>query len=141
MDPRFWKGKKVLITGHTGFKGSWLSIWLQGKGSKVIGLSLSPPSTPNLFELARVSEGMISIHGDIRNIDEVRAVIDGYRPEVIFHMAAQALVRRSYELPLETYSTNVMGTVNILEAVRLSNSVRTIINITSDKCYKNNEWD
>ena len=140
MDPHFWKGKKVLITGHTGFKGSWLSIWLQRKGAHVIGLSLSPPSDPNLFELARVSDGMVSIHGDIRNLDEVRAVIDGYRPEIVFHMAAQALVRRSYEVPLETYSTNVMGTVNILEAVRLSDSVRIIVNITSDKCYKNKEW-
>lgn len=140
MDHQFWKGKKVLITGHTGFKGSWLSVWLQGKGADVIGLSLSPPSDPNLFELARVSDGMVSIHGDIRNIDEVSAVIDGYRPEIIFHMAAQALVRHSYEAPLETYATNIMGTVNILEAVRLSDAVRVVVNITSDKCYQNKEW-
>jgi len=140
MDSHFWKEKRVLITGHTGFKGSWLSVWLQRKGAHVIGLSLNPPSDPNLFELARVSDGMISIYGDIRNIDEVRAVIDGYRPEIVFHMAAQALVRHSYEAPLETYTTNVMGTVNILEAVRLSDSVRAIVNITSDKCYKNREW-
>jgi len=140
MDPHFWKGKKVLITGHTGFKGSWLSIWLQAKGVHVIGLSLNPPSDPNLFELARVSDGMVSIHGDIRNLEEVRSIIEGYRPEVIFHMAAQALVRHSYEAPLETYTTNVMGTANILEAVRLSDSVQVVVNITSDKCYKNKEW-
>jgi len=140
MDPNFWKGRRVLITGHSGFKGSWLSIWLQVKGAHVIGLSLNPPSDPNLFELARVSDGMISIYGDIRNLDELRAVIDTYRPEIVFHMAAQPLVRRSYAEPVETYSTNIMGTVNILEAVRLSGAVRVVVNITSDKCYKNKEW-
>lgn len=140
MDPHFWKGKRVLITGHTGFKGSWLSIWLQTKGAHVIGLSLNPPSDPNIFELARVSDGMISIYGDIRNLNKVSHVINSYRPEIVFHMAAQALVRRSYVEPVDTFSTNIMGTVNILEAVRLSDSVRIVVNITSDKCYKNNEW-
>ena len=140
MNRAFWKGKKVLITGHTGFKGSWLSIWLQANGAYVIGFSLPPPTKPSLFEAARVVEGMTSINGDIRDLDHIRAVLGEHQPEIVIHMAAQSLVRYSYVNPVETYATNVIGTVNVLEAVRQSNSVRVVVIITSDKCYENNEW-
>jgi CDP-glucose 4,6-dehydratase len=140
MNTAFWKGKKVLITGHTGFKGSWLSIWLQRKGTHVIGFSLPPPTKPSLFEIAHVAEGMISVNGDIRDLDHIQAVIGEYQPEIVIHMAAQSLVLYSYVNPVETYATNVIGTVNVLEAVRHSNSVHVLVNITSDKCYENNEW-
>lgn len=136
----FWQGKRVLITGHTGFKGSWLSLWLQCEGAHVIGLSLDPPSDPNLFQLARIHDGMVSIHGDVRNLDQVRSAIDRHCPEIIFHLAAQALVRISYKMPSETFSTNVMGTVNVLEASRLFKDIRVVVNVTSDKCYENREW-
>ena len=140
MDPIFWKGKKVLITGHTGFKGSWLSLWLQNKGANTIGYSLPPPTKPSLFEIANVSDGMISITGDIRDLDHLKSIIAKHKPEIVIHMAAQSLVRHSYDNPIETYSTNVMGTVNVLEAVRCSDVVRVVVNITSDKCYENREW-
>ena len=140
MNRAFWKGKKVLITGHTGFKGSWLSIWLQANGAYVIGFSLPPPTKPSLFETARVAEGMTSINGDIRDLDHIQAVLDEHQPEIVIHMAAQSLVRYSYVNPVETYTTNVIGTANVLEAVRHSDSIRVVVNITSDKCYKNNEW-
>ncbi|MCG2720730.1 MAG: CDP-glucose 4,6-dehydratase [Thermodesulfovibrionales bacterium] len=140
MDPTFWKGKRVLVTGHTGFKGSWLSLWLQTKGVNTIGYALPPPTKPSLFEIAHVSDGMKSITGDVRDLEHIKSVISEYSPEIVIHMAAQSLVRYSYDNPVETYSTNVMGTVNVLEAVRYSDVVRVVVNITSDKCYENREW-
>ena len=140
MNRAFWKEKRVLVTGHTGFKGSWLSLWLQKLGADVLGYALSPPTQPSLFEVAHVADGMTSITGDVRDLEHLQAVIAEYRPEIIIHMAAQPLVRYSYENPIETYSTNVMGTVNVLEAVRQSESVRVAVCITSDKCYENKEW-
>jgi CDP-glucose 4,6-dehydratase len=136
----FWNEKKILITGHTGFKGSWLSLWLQHLGANIIGFALPPPTTPNMFTVAHTAENMLSIMGDIRHFAEIRKVLDQYRPEIIFHMAAQPLVRYSYENPLETYTTNVIGTANLLEAVRHSDSVKAIVNVTTDKCYENKEW-
>jgi CDP-glucose 4,6-dehydratase len=140
MDAHFWKQKTVLITGHTGFKGSWLSLWLQSKGAKVIGYSLPAPTEPSLFEIANLAENMNSIEGDTRDLDHFSSVLAKFKPEIIIHMAAQPIVRVSYENPIETYSTNVMGTVNILEAVRLANCVKVLLIITSDKCYENKEW-
>lgn len=139
VNQEFWNGRKVLITGHTGFKGSWLAIWLQKMGAHVVGFALPPVTTPSLFESARVPGGMISITGDIRNLDEVRKVLIEHGPEVVFHMAAQSLVRYSYANPVETFSTNIMGTVNILESIRHAKSVRSAIIVTSDKCYGNQE--
>ena len=136
----FWESKKVLITGHTGFKGGWLSLWLQQKGAQVIGYALPAPTTPSLFEIARVAEGMTSITGDIRDYQRLNRVFEDYHPEIIIHLAAQAIVRYSYRHPVETYSTNIMGTVNVLEAFRLSESARVALMITSDKCYENKEW-
>lgn len=136
----FWRGKKVFMTGHTGFKGSWLSLWLQQMGAQVTGFALPPPTTPSLFEVANVAQGMVSIVGDIRDGDALSKSMRDAGPEVVIHMAAQPLVRYSYANPVETYSTNVMGTVNVLEAVRQTPSVRAVVNVTSDKCYENNEW-
>lgn len=141
MNAAFWSGKKVLITGHTGFKGSWLALWLQHAGAKVVGYALSPPTTPSLFQAARVADGMISIEGDVTDLKHLTAVMAEQKPEIVIHMAAQSLVRYSYRHPVETYATNVMGTVNLLEAVRQSASVRVVINVTSDKCYDNKEHD
>jgi CDP-glucose 4,6-dehydratase len=140
MNRTFWRSKKVLITGHTGFKGSWLSLWLQSLRANVVGYALSPPTTPSLFEVARVADGMTSIVGDVRDFEHLRAVVAEHCPEIVIHMAAQPLVRYSYDHPGETYSTNVMGTVNVLEAVRLSETVQVVVTITSDKCYENREW-
>lgn len=140
MNRTFWQGKKVLVTGHTGFKGSWLSLWLQSLGANVVGYALQPPTQPSLFEIANVADGMMSILGDVRDLEHLESVIAEHRPEIIVHLAAQPLVRYSYEDPIETYSTNVMGTVNVLEAVRRSESVRVVVSITSDKCYENKEW-
>jgi len=140
VEPSFWAGKVVLLTGHTGFKGSWLSLWLQSVGAKVIGYALQPPTSPSLFVEARVAEGMTSIEGDVRDFSALSRVFEKYQPEIVIHLAAQALVRRSYADPIETYSTNVMGTVHLLEAARLAGSVRAIVNVTSDKCYENREW-
>ncbi|MBA2648555.1 MAG: CDP-glucose 4,6-dehydratase [Legionella sp.] len=137
MKPSFWKDKTVLITGHTGFKGSWLSLWLQQVGAKVIGFSLDPPSEPNLFTLADVAKNMIHIHGDIRKIDDLKKTIIEHQPDIVFHMAAQSLVQHSYQHPLETYETNVLGTIYIFETLRCSKNTRVIINVTSDKCYEN----
>ena len=136
----FWKNKRVLITGHTGFKGSWLSLWLQKKGASVTGYSLLPPTEPSFFEIGEISEGMISITGDVRDLEHLKAVIIKYQPEIVFHLAAQPLVRFSYEQPVETYETNIMGTINVLEAVRKTDCVKVIVIITSDKCYENKEW-
>lgn len=140
MKADFWQEKKVFITGHTGFKGSWLSLWLQSVGANVIGYALKPPTSPSLFEVAQVAEGMTSIIGDVRDIEYLQTVIAQHQPEIIFHMAAQPLVRYSYSNPVETYATNVMGTVHLLEAVRQVESAKVVINITSDKCYENQEW-
>jgi len=136
----FWNGKKVLITGHTGFKGSWLSLWLKHLGADLIGVSLDPPTKPSLYEQANVAEGMISLREDIRNGDAVKAIFRKYKPEIVFHLAAQPLVRYSYQNPVETYETNVMGSLHVLEAVRCINTVRSIIMVTTDKCYENKEW-
>jgi len=140
MTPEFWKNKNVLITGHTGFKGSWLSLWLQSLGANVSGYALSAPTQPSLFETANVAEGMHSVEGDVRDLAGLKKQVASCQPDIIIHMAAQALVRYSYDSPVETYETNVMGTVNVLEAVRQSDCVRVVLNITSDKCYENKEW-
>ncbi len=140
MEPRFWRGKRVFITGHTGFKGGWLSLWLQRLGAEVSGFALPPATDPNLFELAGVSEGMSSVIGDVTDIAALRSAIERSRPEVVFHLAAQSVVRLSYERPVETYATNVIGTVNLLECLRSCESVRAAIVVTSDKCYENREW-
>jgi len=140
INKTFWKNKKVLITGHTGFKGSWLSLWLQNMGANVIGYSLPPSTKPNMFEVANVSSGMESIIGDVRDIEQVTAIVLKYQPEIIIHMAAQSLVRYSYSNPVETYATNVMGTVNILDAARHVKCAKIVIVVTSDKCYENKEW-
>lgn len=140
MTAAFWKGKRVLLTGHTGFKGSWLSLWLQSMGAETVGYALAPPTNPSLFDVAKVGDGMISIIGDIRDLAHLKKVFSGYQPEIVIHMAAQPLVRYSYIEPIETYSTNVMGTVNLLEAVRATPSVKAVVNVTTDKCYENREW-
>lgn len=140
MNSNFWQGKRVFLTGHTGFKGSWMALWLQSLGAEVIGYALDPPTTPSLFVSARVTGGMRSIAGDVRDLDHLRQVFATSTPDIVFHMAAQPLVRYSYHNPVETYATNVMGTVNLLEAVRHSESVRAVVVVTSDKCYENQEW-
>jgi CDP-glucose 4,6-dehydratase len=140
VDPRFWAGRRVFLTGHTGFKGSWAALWLQRMGAKVTGFALSPPTTPALFEVARVADGMTSIMGDIRDREALeRALVDA-DPEIVIHLAAQPLVRASYDDPVGTYATNVMGTVHLLEAVRRAPSVRACVVVTTDKCYENREW-
>jgi CDP-glucose 4,6-dehydratase len=140
MNPSFWSGKKVFLTGHTGFKGSWLSLWLQQLGAEVTGYALPPPTNPSLFDVAHVAQGMKSILGDIRDGVMLANAMREAAPEIVIHMAAQPLVRRSYVDPTETYSTNVMGTVHLLEAVRQTQSVRAVVNVTTDKCYENKEW-
>lgn len=140
MNPEFWRGKKVFITGHTGFKGSWLSLWLNHLGAEVTGYALEPPTVPSLFEMARVGEDMDSITGDIRDGSLLTQKLQACVPEIVIHMAAQPLVRESYKDPVTTYQTNVMGTVNLLEAVRQSKSVKAVVNVTTDKCYENKEW-
>jgi CDP-glucose 4,6-dehydratase len=140
MNPLFWKNKKVFITGHTGFKGSWLSLWLQDLGTELCGYALAPNTEPNLFELAQVANNMQSVIADIRNLEQLKQSILAFQPDIILHLAAQPLVRYSYEHPVETYETNVMGTVNILEAASASDSVKVVLNITTDKCYENKEW-
>jgi len=140
VNPPFWSGKKVFLTGHTGFKGSWLSLWLQELGAQVTGYALQPPTDPSLYETAGVAQGMRSITADIRDAEKLTAAMCAAAPDIVIHMAAQPLVRHSYIEPVETYSTNVMGTVNLLEAVRGTKSVKAVVNVTSDKCYDNREW-
>lgn len=140
MNPSFWRGKRVFLTGHTGFKGGWMSLWLQSLGADVTGFALAPPTQPNLFEEARVGAGMRSILGDVRDLAALQAAMQVAQPEIVIHMAAQPLVRDSYQNPVETYSTNVMGTVHLLESVRRSPGVKAVVNITTDKCYENREW-
>jgi CDP-glucose 4,6-dehydratase len=141
MNPQFWVGKRVFLTGHTGFKGSWLSLWLQALGAELTGFALSPPTNPSLFEVANVAVGMKSVIGDIRDIDILENSMIEAMPEIVIHMAAQPLVRYSYVDPVETYATNVMGTVHLFEAVRKTKSVKAVVNITTDKCYENREWE
>jgi len=142
IEPAFWDGKRVFITGHTGFKGSWLSIWLANMGAQVTGYALAPNTSPNLYEVLDVGGSICQSHiGDIRDIAHLRQAITDASPEIVLHMAAQPLVRYSYEHPLETYSTNVMGTVNLLECVRALNTVKAVVVVTTDKCYENKEWE
>ncbi len=137
VDQAFWQGRRVLITGHTGFKGAWLSLWLQLLGAEVTGVGATPPTTPSLYELARVGEQMHCVTCDVRDFEGLWRALRDASPEVVIHMAAQPLVRRSYAAPRETYETNVMGTVNVLEAVRRLGSVRAVVVVSSDKCYEN----
>ncbi len=140
VDPTFWMGRKVFLTGHTGFKGGWLSLWLLSMGAKVTGYALEPNSSPNFFDASNVAEGLELSHiGDIRNLRELQKVLMQSKPEILIHMAAQPLVRYSYVDPVDTYSTNVMGTVNVLEAIRSLDSIRVAIVVTTDKCYENKE--
>jgi CDP-glucose 4,6-dehydratase len=141
MTTEFWKNKKVFITGHTGFKGSWLCLWLERLGADVTGYALDPPTEPNLFTLAAVHTGMRSMIGDVRDAGTLTAAMRDARPDIVLHLAAQTVVRYSYDHPVETYQTNVLGTVNVLEAVRGVESVRAVVNVTTDKCYVNKEWD
>ncbi len=141
MTSGFWQDKKVLVTGHTGFKGSWLSLWLQRLGSQVVGVSLDPPTSPNLYQQARVAEEMVSLRADIRDGQALKNIFHEHQPEIIFHLAAQSLVRYSYREPVETYETNVMGTLHVLEAMRSVGTIRAAVMITTDKCYENREWD
>lgn len=140
MNKDFWAARNVLITGHTGFKGSWLSLWLKQMGANLSGYSIGLPTEPCLFDAADVGRGMNSVMEDIRDINALQSCFDKNAPEIVIHMAAQSLVRPSYTDPIETYSTNVMGTANVLEAARHCESVRVVIIVTSDKCYENREW-
>ncbi len=140
MNPAFWSGKRVFLTGHTGFKGSWLALWLQQLGATVTGFALAPPTQPSLFEVAGVAKGMHSVLGDVRDLPALQRAMQEAKPDIVIHMAAQALVRQSYDTPVDTYATNVMGTVHLLEAVRQTPGVRAVVNVTTDKCYENKEW-
>ena len=140
MTPEFWRNRRVLVTGHTGFKGGWLCLWLQKLGANVTGVALAPATDRSLFGAVDVARGMRSVIADIRDFPALAGVFQNVRPEVVIHMAAQSLVQYSYREPLETYSTNVMGTLHVFEAARRSGGVRAIVNVTSDKCYENNEW-
>lgn len=135
-----WAGRRVLITGHSGFKGSWLSLWLNAMGADVTGFALPPPTSPSLFARARLDEVVHHIEGDVRDLAAVRAAMETARPEIVFHLAAQPIVRLSYEQPVETIATNLMGTTHVLEAVRHCPSVEAVVCVTSDKCYENSEW-
>lgn len=139
ISPEFWRGRRVLLTGHTGFKGSWLSLWLQELGAQAVGYSLPAPTQPNLYEQAGVERGMLSIRGDVCDLGHLSRAIQDHSPEVVLHLAAQSLVRRSYLDPVETFAANVMGTVNVLEAARHCSSVKSVVVVTSDKCYENEE--
>jgi CDP-glucose 4,6-dehydratase len=141
IDADFWRDKRVLLTGHTGFKGAWLALWLQLLGARVTGFSSGVPTRPSLYGLARVEEGMKSVLGDVRDHAALSALVALAQPEIVIHMAAQPLVRHSFAEPRETYETNVMGTVNVLDAVRVAGGVQVVVNVTSDKCYENREWD
>ena len=140
VNTEFWQGKRVFLTGHTGFKGSWLSLWLQQMGAIVKGFALEPNTSPNLFELAGVAKNMESEIGDITNLSLIKGSMSSFNPDILIHMAAQPLVKLSYEEPVLTYSTNVMGTVNVLEAARTCKNLKAIVSVTTDKCYENKEW-
>ena len=141
VDASFWEGKKVYLTGHTGFKGSWLSLWLQNMGALVKGYSLDVNTNPALFSQANVAEEMESEIGDIRNLEQLTKSMVSFSPDILIHMAAQPLVRLSYQEPVETYTTNVIGTVNVLEAARKCSNLKAIVSVTTDKCYENKEWE
>lgn len=140
VNPEFWQNKRVFLTGHTGFKGSWLAIWLQLMGAKVKGYALTPPTTPSLFDEANVGKLLESEIGDIRDVDQLNASLKAFQPEILIHMAAQPLVRLSYKEPLETFDVNVMGTAKVLEAARSCKDLKSIVCVTTDKCYENKEW-
>jgi CDP-glucose 4,6-dehydratase len=140
VNSQFWQGKRVLVTGHTGFKGSWLCLWLQRLGANVAGYALPPHTPESLFKLAAVGDQMESSYGNILDLDSLKSIFQGFLPEIVFHLAAQPLVRQSYLEPIETYQTNIMGVVYLLEAVRTAPSCRVVVNVTSDKCYENREW-
>jgi CDP-glucose 4,6-dehydratase len=140
MAVAFWKSKRVFLTGHTGFKGSWLSLWLLSMGAEVSGYSLAPSTNPNLYTAIALDKDMASTIADVRDAEALERAMRSFRPEIVIHMAAQPLVRYSYEVPIETYATNVMGTVHLLNAVRHTPEVRVVVNVTSDKCYENREW-
>ena len=135
-----WKGRRVFLTGHTGFKGSWLSLWLQQLGAEVCGYALEPPTKPSIFEIARIGSGMRSVIADLRDLETLTSAISEFRPDVLFHLAAQSLVRPSYSDPVSTYAINVMGTAHVLEAIRTAGKVAAAVVVTSDKCYENHEW-
>jgi CDP-glucose 4,6-dehydratase len=135
-----YNSRRVFITGHTGFKGSWLSTWLHLLGAKVIGYALKPPTDPNMYEILDLNGKLDSITGDIRDFEKLKQVLSDFKPEIIFHLAAQPIVRLSYADPRETFETNIIGTVNVIEAARKVHSVKAIVNVTSDKCYENKEW-
>ncbi len=138
-DPVFWRGRRVLVTGHTGFKGGWLSLWLSALGARVAGFALAPPTEPNFFDLCRLAGRLDHRLGDVRNADAVQAAFDGFRPEIVFHLAAQSLVRPAHAAPVETFATNVMGTVHVLDAVRRIGGIGAVLIVTSDKCYAERE--
>jgi len=140
VDPKFWRNRSILITGHSGFKGSWLALWFHHIGARVTGMSLEPPSSPSLFELARVAEVVDSVHGDVRELEALNRVCRKAYPEIIFHLAAQSLVRESYRDPATTFATNILGTVNCLEAARQADTVRAVVIVTTDKCYRHQAW-
>ena len=140
LTPEFWRERSVLITGHTGFKGGWLALWLHKLGARIAGYALPPPTTPSLFELADIARNIVHQVGDIRNYDQLLKTCQSQAPEIIFHLAAQPLVRKSYSAPLETIATNVLGTAHVLEAARNTPSVRAVVIVSSDKCYENHAW-
>ncbi len=141
VDPSRWQGRRVLVTGHTGFKGGWLSLWLASLGAKVRGYALEPPTQPNFFTMAGVGEVVEDVRGDIRDTAATRAAIESFDPHVLFHLAAQPIVRESYRIPVETYATNVVGTASVLDACRHAPGLRAVVVVTTDKCYENREWD
>lgn len=140
LSESFWAGKRVLLTGHTGFKGSWLALWLHSLGAKVVGFALEPPTSPSLFELAGVSQGLDDRRGDLRDLSALLKTVADARPEIVLHLAAQPLVSEGYKDPVGTYSTNVMGTLNLLEAIRRVGGVKSCVLVTTDKVYANREW-
>jgi CDP-glucose 4,6-dehydratase len=140
QDPNFWRDKNVLLTGHTGFKGTWTALWLEGLGARVTGVSLPPPTNPSLFELTGLRNLINSVTGDIRDLGLVKTVLRNSRPDVVLHMAAQPLVLESYTDPITTFETNVLGTANVLESIRETETVRSVVVVTTDKCYENREW-
>jgi CDP-glucose 4,6-dehydratase len=141
MDLSFYNGKTVLVTGHTGFKGTWMCRVLKNQGANVVGYALKPPTEPSLFDLTHMASEIVSIEGDVRDLEHLNQAFDEYKPEIVIHMAAQPIVRESYHNPVYTYETNVMGTVHVLEAVRLHECVKSFVNVTTDKVYRNNEWE